>query len=140
MLRGSTRGERLPGPLCAAHGAMAGLALLLACACAGTERPRAIQPEYDLHDPDPTVRMQAVEAVARSGDRRMVPQVIEMLDDRDEAVRMVAIGALRAMTDFDSDYKAFAPQAERRAQVQQWRDWHAGSLPGVPAIAGPETQ
>ncbi len=117
------------------------LLLLATAACASNDRPRSIKPEYDLHDPDPMIRMQAIHAVSRSGDRTQVPQLIEMLDDQDEAVRMVAIGTLRELTDYDSDYKAYAPRTERRAQVQQWRDWYAArDVPRIAPLVGPETQ
>ena len=98
------------------------LVLSLFGACA-SEIHRPSRPEYDLRDPGAARRLSAISTVERTGDRKEIPTLIEMLDDDDDAVRMAAGAALRGLTGHDTGYRAFAPQAERRAQIATWRAW-----------------
>ncbi|MDJ0520747.1 MAG: HEAT repeat domain-containing protein [Planctomycetota bacterium] len=98
-----------------------GALLLLLAACASTDTPRPVQPELDLHHPDALRRTLAIQDVAARGDRRWLPDLIELLDDRDETVRLQAGAALRELTGEDVGYQAFAPAAERRAAQEAWR-------------------
>jgi HEAT repeat protein len=107
----------------------AALALLLLAGCAAEPRPAPIRPEQDLHHPDPRRRTQAVQVVARERRPEHVPDLIELLDDEDPAVRMVAGATLSELTGRDTGYRAFASAEERRAQVRAWRAWHAGTAP-----------
>jgi hypothetical protein len=100
--------------------ALGGL-LLLVTACASTDTPRPVQPEFDLHHPDALRRTLAIQDVAARGDRRWLPDLVELLDDRDETVRLQAGAALREMTGKDVGYQAFAAPAERRAAQAAWR-------------------
>ena len=109
-----------------------GLTLLLVglAACGSTPKPRAIEPDVDLHHPDPGRRALAVQQVAADGDTTRVPDLIELLDDRDESVRLVASGALSDLTGREGAYQAFAPRAERLAAIEDWRAWYAAEQPG----------
>lgn len=121
----------------AARAAWLGLALaLVGCS---SEAPRPVRPEYDLRDPGAARRLTAVSAVERDRDRAQVPVLIELLDDDDESVRMAAGGALKDLTGHDTGYRAFAPPAERRRQVQAWRAWWRGQggAPAANAAATP---
>ena len=106
-----------------------GLLLLLAvlAACAGTPAPQPIEPETDLHHPDPGRRALAVQDLAERGDRRYLPDLIELLDDRDDSVRLVAGAALTELTGRESDYRAFAPRAQRLEAMGAWRAWYESS-------------
>jgi HEAT repeat protein len=97
--------------------------LLAACA---NDRPRPIQPVHDLHDPSSTRRVQAVAEVRRLEAREHVPALIELLDDEDETVRLMAGTALKDLTGHDTGYRPHADAAERRRQVEEWRAWWAG--------------
>ena len=79
---------------------------------------------------DQLSRSLAVQQVANEGDMRYVPDLIELLDDRDESVRLVASGALTQMTRRESDYKAFAPRASRLEAMDAWRAWYESDLAG----------
>lgn len=98
------------------------LAALAACASDGGSTP--IRPEFDLRHPDAGRRTDAIQEVARLRATQYVPDLIELLDDRDETVRLMAGGALRDLTGRDSGYRAFAAPEERRAQVLAWRRWY----------------
>lgn len=116
MLRSAQTMARLLSPRAAAGGL-----LLLLAACASTDTPRPVQPEFDLHHPDALRRTLAIQDVAARGDRRWLPDLVELLDDRDETVRLQAGAALREMTGEDVGYQAFADQAARRAAQAAWR-------------------
>lgn len=94
--------------------------LLTACA---NDRPRPIQPVEDLHDPSSTRRVQAVAEVRRLRSEEQVPALIEMLDDEDESVRLVAGATLKDLTGRDTGYRPYAGPEERRRQVEDWRAW-----------------
>lgn len=97
-------------------GALLG-AMLAGCA----SPPRPIQPADDLASPNPSVRAQAVGEVARRGALEHVPAVIELLDDEDATVRLMAGRTLRALTGHDTGYRPYAAPDELRAQVEAWR-------------------
>jgi hypothetical protein len=101
--------------------------LLTACA---NDRPRPIRPVEDLHDPSSTRRVQAVAEVRRLGSAEHVPALIEMLDDEDESVRLVAGATLKDLTGRDTGYRPYASPQERRRQVEDWRAWWAGTPQG----------
>jgi hypothetical protein len=100
------------------------LAVLLP-ACASDPPPRPIHPAVDLHDPNPSIRSRAVGEVGRRASLEDVPAVIELLDDEDPAVRMLAGRTLRDLTGRDGGYLPYASPPELRAQVEAWRAWWA---------------
>lgn len=116
------------------------LAAVLVSACT-SDSPRPIRPVDDLHDPNPSVRSQAVSETARRSDDQLIPELIELLDDDDAAVRLTAGKTLRDLTGRDSGYRAYAEAPELRLQVENWRAWRAAqpgsaqsAVPGVPGV------
>lgn len=109
------------------------LALLLS-ACAN-DRPRPLRPAEDLFDPNPGRRVQAVAEVRRLGAQEHVAALIEMLDDEDETVRLVAGTALRDLTGRAGPVPAYGTPQERRRAVEDWRRW-ASERPAPPAPPG----
>lgn len=97
---------------------------LLVAGCA-SEGPPAVQPDVDLYSPSGTRRSQAVQMVATSGDTSYVPELIAMLDDRDETVRLQAHAALKEMTGHDTGYRPYEGQIERAEHVRAWQAWWA---------------
>ncbi|MFM8981120.1 MAG: HEAT repeat domain-containing protein [Planctomycetia bacterium] len=129
MARRPTR--RLAGSLALgsllATGALLALGGMLG-ACSSPPRP--IRPADDLASPNPSVRAQAAGEVARLGALEHLPAVIELLDDDDATVRLMAGRTLRALTGHDTGYRPYAPPDELRAQVEAWRAWWAAQAPG----------
>jgi HEAT repeat protein len=108
--------------------------LLMALFVAGcaSDGPRPIDPAVDLFSPSGTRRSHAIQQVARSGDTDYVPQLISMLDDGDETVRLQAHAALRELTPYDTGYVPFAERAERARHMQQWEQlWAERASPSV---------
>ena len=94
---------------------MAGLALLAGC-------QQSI--ERGLQSEDPVQRIEACLRAARQGDRRVVPLLIERLEDSSADVRFYAIRAIEAITGRRYDYRYYAGPAERRAAAERLRrEW-----------------
>ena len=100
------------------------LVVALMGGCAGTCE-RQIKIEEDLHDPDPARRVTAVAAVQETRDAAAVPLLIELLADRDPAVRLAAYSALRELTGRETGYRPWISEEARRDAVLEWRAWWA---------------
>jgi hypothetical protein len=92
--------------------------LLLNGGCAPTTPGAA-----SFHGPDPASRMAALTEAAQRGDRLAVPQIVEMLDDADPAVRLLAGGTLQKLTGLTHGYDASAPRYQRLEAQARWRQW-----------------
>lgn len=105
-----------------------GTALLLALLALGacSSPPRPLRPAEDLASPNPSIRAQAAGEAARLGLDGLVPALIELLDDEDATVRLMAGRSLRLLTGHDTGYRPYASPDEQRAQVEAWRAWWAG--------------
>ncbi len=109
------------------------VALLAGCASDGT---RPVDPDVDLYSPNGNRRAQAVQLVVASGDEAYVPELIALLDDRDETVRLQAHAALKEMTGHDTGYLPFADRAARSEHVEQWKAWWAGRADSADTPSG----
>ena len=77
--------------------------------------------EQGLQSEDPVQRIEACIKAARCGDARVVPLLIERLEDSSADVRFYAIRAIEAITGDSHGYRFYAPPAERRAVVERLR-------------------
>lgn len=124
-------------------GGLAGLAAFATFALGCGETARVVAPERGLHDPVASTRMAALREVSRTSDPRYLPDLIEMLDDEDPSIRLLAGAALEQMTGRDTGYLAHASPSERRAQVAAWRRWwderqvSPGVAPPLPPSGAP---
>ncbi len=116
--------------------------LLAACASDG---PGPIVLEQDLFSPNASRRTAAVAVVQAEGETRWLPRLVELLDDRDPAVRAMANQTLEQMTGRTSDYQAYASAQDRREHVRGWEAWLAareaadGTAPvPTPPVGTPE--
>jgi hypothetical protein len=102
-----------------------GFVLVLAAASAGgcgSTRP-VVRAETGLKDPQIVRRMEALREVDRTKDRSLTPEVIELLDDEDPGVRLMAGAVLKDLTGHESGYEAHAGPVQREQQVRAWRAW-----------------
>ncbi len=105
---------------------LAGVTLLfLICFSTGCAGNRVGMPTFakDIQSPDPSVRIKAVIYAGNSGDRRVVPLLVDRLEDEDEVVRLAAIESLKQLTGNDFGYRSFDPPYKRLVAVEQWRRW-----------------
>jgi len=108
------------------------MGLVLACVAVAGCRARA-RPALD--SPDPSARLAAMVRAAERGDTRAIPGLIEALESDDPGVRLVAIATLDRLTGQTLGYRAYAPEPERRAAVDQWVRW-LGEQGGMAVGAG----
>ena len=74
-------------------------------------------------NPDPSVKIPAMERAVREKDSTALPQLVKDLDSDDAAVRMYANHALEQLTGEHFGFKYFAGEDEREAAAQKWREW-----------------
>lgn len=79
-----------------------------------------------IQSADPESRVRAIVQAAEVSDRQAVPLIVDRLDDEDEAVRVVAIEALRRLTGQDLGYRAYDPIYRRVEAVNRWHRWLNG--------------
>gem|GEM_PF-3291960 len=92
---------------------------LLACALGGCAATLSDRERLDASfAPD---RAQAVVRLAESHDTQSIHKLVELLQDHDQAVRMVAILALQRLTGETFGYRYYDDAARRGAAVERWR-------------------
>lgn len=79
-----------------------------------------------FEDPDPSTQLAALNQAIEANDRSKIPDMIELLDSDDPAVRMFAILGLERMTGQTLGYDFAAPEAERDAATERWVEWYTG--------------
>ncbi|MEM8835849.1 MAG: HEAT repeat domain-containing protein [Planctomycetota bacterium] len=89
--------------------------------------------EAGFDSPSPAERMLAAAAAAEQRDEASVPQLVEMLDSRDPAVRMVAQESLYRITGTTLGYRYQDPERDRVAAIARWE---ARVRENLPAGAG----
>jgi hypothetical protein len=103
------------------------------CGCA--HGPRSFQ---KVDNPVPLVRARAVGLGRRGDDAKVIPALVNRLDDGDPVVRLAAYEELRTRTGREFGYVPWATPEERASAVSRWRTWiQQGRGPVV--SAGPAT-
>jgi hypothetical protein len=74
-------------------------------------------------DPAPINRARSVSLAAGLPQRKVVPALIDRLEDRDPVVRLAAFEELRTGTGKTFGFVPWAGEAERAAAVARWRAW-----------------
>jgi len=100
--------------------------LCLLAGCSGGYRDR-------IQSADPASRVRAIIRAAEMSDQAAVPLIVDRLEDEDEAVRAMAIMALKKLTGQDLGYRAFDPLRQRTESAQRWRQWLKGGKIERPA-------
>ena len=93
------------------------LSLVAACA--------APRPPLVVSDPDPSVKIPAMEKAVRQRDLGAVPQLIKDLASDDAAVRLFANHALEELTGQRFGFEYFAGEDKREEAVKRWQQWLA---------------
>ena len=96
------------------------LALGLGCGSMGAKSFRA------LDSPEAIVRARAVALGEHLPREKVVPALIERLNDADAVVRLSAHEELRHLTGQDFGYLPWGDAGERASAVERWRSWWKG--------------
>ncbi len=62
-------------------------------------------------------------------DKRLIPDLIGLLEDRESRVERAAYASLKALTDEDFGPTANADEERRASSIARWRDWWAKNMP-----------
>lgn len=81
-------------------------------------------------DADTGVRFEAATALARAGDRRGMPLLVDGLEHRDPRIRSRSIRVLEQATGESFGYKHDDHPADRGAAIARWRSWLTAWAPG----------
>ena len=100
-------------------GVAVALAGILVAGCVG-DREAVVR---RLREDDPRTQVATIAQVARSGDRTMAGELINLLESEDEGVRFMAASALHKLTGKDLGFHFANTPAERARIVAEWRAW-----------------
>lgn len=89
-------------------------------------------------DPDPSVKIPAMQKAVRNHDMSAVPQLIKDLDSDDAAVRLYANRSLEELTGQRFGYRYFGGDEEREAAAARWRQWYQEYLASQAKGKGPQ--
>lgn len=97
-----------------------------------------------LQAEDPDVRIQAAVEAGNTGDKKVVPLLVDRLTDADGDVRFYAGMALEKLLGQDVSremgWVSYDPADERSKAVKRWRQWvrkHYGQTTSQPATTEP---
>lgn len=76
----------------------------------------------DMRSSNPYERARAIVQRAEAGDTSAVHQIVGLLEDEDEGVRLYAIVALRKLCGRDYGYNYYDAAPKRAAAVARWRE------------------
>ncbi|GAC1473792.1 MAG: hypothetical protein NVSMB9_23070 [Isosphaeraceae bacterium] len=76
-----------------------------------------------MTDPAPIVRARSISLANKLPPGRVVPALIDRLEDRDPVVRLVAYEELKKGTGKTFGYIPWAGDTERAGAVSRWRAW-----------------
>lgn len=94
--------------------------VLIAALCAGCRSGTAGNPQ--LASNHPLDRAEAAVRAADRGDANSIHALVDLLEDPDDVVRMVAIHSLRRLCGEDFGYRYYADPAARAVAVVRWRE------------------
>ena len=77
----------------------------------------------DFEAPDAGSRIRAVIATARQPTHEDLSQMVMALGSDDPALRSLAIAALERTAQDRFGYDAWAPEDQRRAAIDRWKQW-----------------
>jgi len=96
------------------------LAVGLTVSCACRTKPGAVSAS-EIQSRESGRRVAAIRRVVDSGDRSMIPLLIDRLEDEDAAVRFTAMMGLEQLTGTRMGYRIGLPIEKRRRAVARWR-------------------
>lgn len=81
-----------------------------------------------VNDPNAIVRARSVSLGGKLPTQRVVPALIDRLEDRDPVVRLAAYEELHKETGRSFGFVPWAGDADRAGAVSRWRAWWGGTV------------
>ena len=91
-----------------------------------------------LTDPDPSIKIPAIELAVQKNDRSAIPVLIKSLESDDPAIRFYANDALKKLTGQDFGFLYYSDDEARRPAVKRWQAWLASGA--ASAASAPATE
>ena len=107
------------------------VALVLAPSSGCSLAPKSFK---GIDKPEPLVRARAIPMGRNLPDQKVVPQLLNSLDDRDQVVRMAAYEELKKRSGQDFGFVPYAEAEDRQPAVSRWRSWWSTRQVGLPQI------
>lgn len=107
----------------------AACALIASCTATSCTAPRA---PLIVTDPDPSVKIPAIEKAVREKNMTALPQLVKDLDNDDAAVRFYANHALEQLSGMNFGYRYFDDAEQREPAAKKWRQWLSEPSAGHP--------
>jgi hypothetical protein len=105
---------------------------LAACVTLSLTSCTAPRPPLVVTDPDPSVKIPAIEKAVREKDMAALPQLVKDLDNDDAAVRFYANHALEQLSGMNFGYRFFDDTEQREPAARKWRQWLSEPSAGHP--------
>jgi hypothetical protein len=102
---------------------------------AGCTAPR---PPLVVTDPDPSVKIPAIEKAVREHDMSSLPQLVKDLENDDPAVRLYANHALEVLTGQRFGFRYFDDDEQRAPAIARWKQWLNEYLANQNKTKGPQ--
>jgi hypothetical protein len=83
---------------------------------------------------EPLVRARAIPMGRKLSDDKVMPHLINSLDDHDQVVRLAANEELKKRSGQDFGYVPYAEPKDRQPAVSQWRAWWAARQVSFPQL------
>jgi hypothetical protein len=109
--------------------------LALPLLVAGCAAPR---PPLVVTDPDPSVKIPAIQKAVTERDMSALPQLVKDLENDDPAVRLYANHALEVLTGQRLGFRYFDDDDQRAAAVARWKHWLNEYLANQNRAKGPQ--
>ena len=93
--------------------------VLMACAAG------CFAPPPSVKDPDPASKIPAIKIAVAKNDHRVLPQLVEDLDNDDPAVRFYALDGLEKFSGQSFGYHYYDEADARKPAIERWKQWLA---------------
>jgi hypothetical protein len=111
------------------------IAAALSCCAAGCFGGGGREP-VSLKARDPASKIPAIKKAAAAKETRTAPILVKSLESDDPAVRFYAIRGLQDLTGETFGYVWYADDKQRRASLDQWKQWLGAREPSPDTVAG----
>jgi hypothetical protein len=83
----------------------------------------APRPPLVVTDPDPSVKIPAIQKAVNERDMSVLPQLVKDLDNDDPAVRFYANHALEVLTGQRLGFRYYDDDSQRAPAIARWKQW-----------------
>lgn len=98
---------------------------LIAASCTASGCSLAPKGFKGIKKPEPLVRARAIPLGRNLPEQKVIPELLDSLNDRDAVVRLAASEELKSRSGQDFGFVPYAEEEERAPAASRWRAWWA---------------